>query len=1006
MKKILKVNSLILVLVLMFNMLFPILSKAADENVTITFQDENLYNAVVTELDGKIESKDDSSKTITVTQSNLETVTTLKLFGKKISNISGIEKFTHITKLYLNANEISDISVISTLNNLEWLDLGYNKISDLTSLSTLTNLIYLRLNSNEISNLSPLSTLNNLRYLYLDVNKISDISALSTLVNIRDLILNNNEIENIPTLSSMTNITTLNLYSNKITDISSLSTATNLTTLFLGNNKISDISVLSNLIKLKNLYLDSNNISDFTPISNLTALETLYLSDMGISDITFLTNLTKIKDLYLSKNNITNISILANLIELNVLSLGENPELTDISALARCTKLKKIYLHNNDIEDISALAGCTELTELGIGNNKIKDLSVIDKLSSVQLVNNWDIFSYDSTKNEEAKLNSNYQTISEIIPISDIKNEIALPKIFTQVKDSNSKLYTSEAFELVNCNLSEDGKNIILNEDTEKASVTVKGGAIADSKYTVKVNDNTSPVLTVEYSITKLTRGTVTVTIKANEEIQEIEGWTLSKDKLSLERIYTQNKEEAIIIKDVAGNAATANIKVNNIDTTDPEVEIEYSTTVQTNQNVIVTIRANEEIKEVEHGWTLSTDKLTLTKEFDQPTLETFPIYDLAGNERNIKIEVTNIDKLAPKVEVEYSTTETTEETVTVTVKSDEKMQQLEGWALGEDGKTLTKIYAQNKQEEIIVKDLAGNEVTVKITVSNIDDLTAPQVDIQYSTTEATNENITVTIVANEKIQEVEGWTLGEDGVTLTKDYAQNAEEEITIKDLAGNEKVIPVKIENIDKTLPEAQVQYSTTELTNDTVTVEISVNEKIQQLEGWTLGEDGKTLTKIYTKNSNEEIIVKDLAGNKIKVDVSVQNIDTTIPEVEVKYSTTKKTTEKVTVTLSVNEKIQGVQGWTLSNDKQTLTKVYGENGQEEIIVKDLAGNERKVSVKVSNIEKESQKDDGKEDDTVAGGKIPQAGQNIIMIVFVICIIVIGTVSYIKLRGFRDVK
>ena len=124
MKKILKTNSLILVLVVMFNMLFPVLSMATDANVTVTFQDANLYNAIVTELGSKVASKDDSSKTVTITQGNLETVTTLTLYNKNIENISGIEKFTYLTKLYLNVNKIirhplSDVRQLLSAEHLQ-----------------------------------------------------------------------------------------------------------------------------------------------------------------------------------------------------------------------------------------------------------------------------------------------------------------------------------------------------------------------------------------------------------------------------------------------------------------------------------------------------------------------------------------------------------------------------------------------------------------------------------------------------------------------------------------------------------------------------------------------------------------------------------------------------------------------------------------------------------------------------------------------------------------------
>ena len=89
--------------------------------------------------------------------------------------------------------------------------------------------------------------------------------------------------------------------------------------------------------------------------------------------------------------------------------------------------------------------------------------------------------------------------------------------------------------------------------------------------------DNTAPNVDVEYN-TKLPAKSVVVTIKANEEIQEIEGWTLSEDKKVLTKEYGENIRETITIKDLAGNETKADIEINNIDKVGPEVKVEYST--------------------------------------------------------------------------------------------------------------------------------------------------------------------------------------------------------------------------------------------------------------------------------------------------------------------------------------------------------------------------------------------------------------------------------------------
>ena len=111
----------------------------------------------------------------------------------------------------------------------------------------------------------------------------------------------------------------------------------------------------------------------------------------------------------------------------------------------------------------------------------------------------------------------------------------------------------------------------------------------------------------------------------------------------------------------------------------------------------------------------------------------------------------------------------------------------------------------------------------------------------------------------------------------------------VTIKDLAGNESSIEIKVENIDKTAPTLEVAYSTTDQTTEAVQVTITANEEVQNVDGWTKSSDGKKLTKSYSSNVEETVTVKDIAGNNstanIKIDnISVPQADVTAPTVSV--------------------------------------------------------------------------------------------------------------------------
>ena len=151
-------------------------------------------------------------------------------------------------------------------------------------------------------------------------------------------------------------------------------------------------------------------------------------------------------------------------------------------------------------------------------------------------------------------------------------------------------------------------------------------------------------------------------------------------------------------------------------------------------------------------------------------------------------------------------------------------------------------------------------------------DMVNPDCTVTYSNDgNPTNKDVTVTIQANEQLQPVEGWTLSDDGMSLTKTYSDNTSETVTVKDLTGNVIEVPVNVTGIDKEGTTVKVKNETTE---DGVLVTIETSEPIQTPDGWTKVSDTK-YTKLYTENTSEDIIVYDLAGNATKAHVTVSSI-----------------------------------------------------------------------------------------------------------------------------------
>ena len=98
-----------------------------------------------------------------------------------------------------------------------------------------------------------------------------------------------------------------------------------------------------------------------------------------------------------------------------------------------------------------------------------------------------------------------------------------------------------------------------------------------------------------------------------------------------------------------------------------------------------------------------------------------------------------------------------------------------------------------------------------------------------------------------------------------------------------------------------------------------------------------------------------------------------DTTPPTAEVSYSNNGElTNQDVTVTIQADEAIQAVEGWTLSDDQTTLTKVFSENTDGSVTISDLAGNTAEISYTVSGIESD-QPGEGVDDPNQDDGNTP---------------------------------
>lgn len=114
----------------------------------------------------------------------------------------------------------------------------------------------------------------------------------------------------------------------------------------------------------------------------------------------------------------------------------------------------------------------------------------------------------------------------------------------------------------------------------------------------------------------------------------------------------------------------------------------------------------------------------------------------------------------------------------------------------------LNKTIATNEKVELTYTDVNSEEYTVTLTSSPRIKLTEVKEEltatVTYNPTTNTREKVTATIKTNKKVNEVEGWTLSEDGKTLTKEYTTNTTETVHLVDIDNMTKDVVVEISNI----------------------------------------------------------------------------------------------------------------------------------------------------------------------------------------------------------------
>ena len=307
-----------------------------------------------------------------------------------------------------------------------------------------------------------------------------------------------------------------------------------------------------------------------------------------------------------------------------------------------------------------------------------------------------------------------------------------------------------------------------------------------------------------------------------------------------------------------------------------------------------------------------------------------------------------------------------------------------------------TTISGQGKTE-LIVKTTDGTNTKTEIHKINIDK-EAPTGNITASST--TNSIIVDIRNAVDNLSGIKNYKFYLNGVL--KETKEGIEEDISYEYeglLQGVEYEIRVEIEDIAGNIKEYSEVRDVSEITTEEdIKVEIEPT-------GWTnqnvkltmtfpavpgligqysedgisfkdVTEEGKSNVQVEYVGENRTIYVryKDVNGQTGKIrSITITNIDKALPEIkQINPSKTEQTNENVEITIVMQDNLSGINGYMISqngnldvnsNGWETIDRTteeisrkveVRENGLYYIYVKDVAGNIKKESININNIDK----------------------------------------------------
>ena len=258
--------------------------------------------------------------------------------------------------------------------------------------------------------------------------------------------------------------------------------------------------------------------------------------------------------------------------------------------------------------------------------------------------------------------------------------------------------------------------------NTEKTEISPENITLSETDKTLDLNGTKEVILTATITPSNANTNTTITWTSSSPDVATVNNGMVTAIKVGTTTITA-----------TTANGKTATCKVTVINTEKTEISPENITLSETNQTLDLngtkeitlkaTITPSNANANTTITWTSSNPdvatvndgKITAIKE----GVATITATTENGKTATCKVTVVKTNSVAD-VKVEYSTSDSNVEKVTVTISSDVQLNELSGWVLSEDKLSLSKEYYENTNEEVTVTDINGNTTKVNVVIENI----------------------------------------------------------------------------------------------------------------------------------------------------------------------------------------------------------------------------------------------------------------------------------------------